>query len=131
MIAPKLALTFPLALGAIMATETVHPVMAVGLGALCAALGWSGYGMYLVGTDKLKLRKFFATIGIAMLAGVVSVTFLPINNFVQLLVACGLMGTVSEQVVKRARSGVLNMFGSQPNDDDSNNRKPPADNPEN
>ena len=122
MIAHKLALTAPFALGAIIATDTVHPIMAVGLGALCAALGWSGYGLYLVGTDKLKLRKFFATIGIAMLAGVVSVTFLPIDNFVQLLVACGLMGTVSEQVLRRARGGVLNMFGNQPSNDDNQNQ---------
>jgi hypothetical protein len=124
MFAHKLALTTPFAIGAIIATDTVHPVIAVGLGALCAALGWSGYGLYLVGTDKLALRKFFATIGIAMLAGVVSVTFLPIDNFVQLLVACGLMGTVSEQVLRRARGGVLNMFGNQPSNDYDN--QPPT-----
>ncbi len=118
MIAHKIATTMPLALGAIIATETVHPLLAVGLGALCAALGWSGYGMYLVGTDKLKLRKFFATIGIAMFAGVVAVTFLPIQNFVQLLVACGLMGTVSEEVLKRARNMILNMFGKNQDDID-------------
>jgi hypothetical protein len=127
----KLALILPLATAAIIATETVHPAVAVGLGALCAALGWSGYGLYLVGTRAITLRKFFATIGIAMLAGVVSVTFLPIDNFVQLLVACGLMGTASEQVLKRARSGVLNMFGNNDYDQEpTRNRRSRRDEPE-
>jgi hypothetical protein len=118
MIHHKLALTLPVATAAIIATETVHPLMAVSLGALCAALGWSGYGLYLVGTDKLLLRKFFATLGISMIAGVVGVTFLPIDNFVQLLVACGLCGTMSEQVLKRTRNTLLNMLGNKSDDDD-------------
>jgi len=116
--------SLPLAAAAIITTDSIHPVASVLLGAACAALGWSGYGIYLVGHGKLKLKKFFATIGIAMISGVVSVTFLPIENFVQLLVACGLLGTMSEQVIIRARNTVSNMLGTMPEKEEKPTDKP-------
>ena len=105
------AITTSVVSAAIISTESIHPLHALSFGMLAGLIGWTAWGLYLVTTDQLTLKRFLGKLILAALAGGVFVAFVPLNDFIQLMAGCLGAGVLCEPIMKRFLDGILNIFG--------------------
>lgn len=94
----------------IIRTDSVHPVHALMLTILSGMLGWIAFGGYQLGLKRISKTEFFTTIGLSGFVGAIVGSFLPLDNFIQLLIACAILGTVCQKTFDLAQAGFLGMF---------------------
>jgi hypothetical protein len=97
---------------AVITTDSVDPLHALAFGMLAGLIGWTGWGLYLVTTDALTLKKFFGKLILAAMAGGVFVAFVPLKDFIQLMAGALGAGVLCEPILKRFLDSILNLFGN-------------------
>lgn len=96
----------------IIRTDSVHPVHALALTILAGMLGWIAFGSYQLGLKRISKTEFVTAIGLSGFVGAIVGSFLPLDNFIQLLIACAILGTVCQKAFELTQAGFLGMLTS-------------------